>query len=266
ADAHTITTSVENMIDALESSVATSHYPPDAPPIALGGTVQSGQRGRLPVNINPEDLALLASGRTTMPEIAALYQCGARTIRRRMLEFGLSEPGPPVYMEQEQADGSTERVYSRGSCANLSQTTDDELDAILISIYKQFPSFGRRMIDGYLMALGERVPRRRIEESYLRIKGLIRWKIVIHAFIDGFSRFLLGILASNNNRATTVLDLFEDITEVFGFPSGVRGDHGTENLLVAALMEERLWVDVTKGFGAKWKTFFDVLEAHDGLN
>ncbi|KAF8154033.1 hypothetical protein B0H34DRAFT_784083 [Crassisporium funariophilum] len=29
---------------------------------------------------------------------------------------------------------------------------------------------------------------------------------------------------------------------------------------------ECLWVDVTKGFGAKWKTFFDVLEAHNGLN
>lgn len=29
---------------------------------------------------------------------------------------------------------------------------------------------------------------------------------------------------------------------------------------------EHLWVDVTKGFGDKWKTFFEVLEAHDGLN
>ena len=88
-----------------------------------------------------------------------------------MLEFGLSKPGPPVYTEQEQHDGSVERVYSRGSCANLSQATDEELDAILISIYEQFPSFGKRMIDGYLMALGERVPRRQIEESYLRVIG-----------------------------------------------------------------------------------------------
>ena len=71
-----------------------------------------------------------------------------------------------------------------------------------------------------------------------KIPGLIRWKFVIHAFIDGFSQFLLGIRASPNNRATTVLDLFEDIVEVFGFPCSIRGDHGTENLLVAALMEE----------------------------
>lgn len=68
--------------------------------------------------------------------------------------------------------------------------------------------------------------------------GLIRWKIVIHAFVDGFSRFVLGILASNNNRATTVLQLFEDIALEFGYPSRVRGDHGSENVLVAAQMEE----------------------------
>jgi len=68
-------------------------------------------------------------------------------------------------------------------------------------------------------------------------KGLIRWKIIIHAFIDGFSRFLLGIRANSNNLASTVLGLFEDITRVFGYPSHARGDHGTENLLVAALME-----------------------------
>ena len=69
-------------------------------------------------------------------------------------------------MEQEEEDGSKERVYSRRSCANLSKATDEELDAILISIYEQFPSFGRRMIDGYLMASGECVPRRRIEQSF----------------------------------------------------------------------------------------------------
>ncbi|KAI0371588.1 hypothetical protein BV20DRAFT_1051599 [Pilatotrama ljubarskyi] len=29
---------------------------------------------------------------------------------------------------------------------------------------------------------------------------------------------------------------------------------------------ERLWVDVTSGFGSKWKEFFHQLEAQHGLN
>ena len=73
--------------------------------------------------------------------------------------------------------------------------------------------------------------------------GLIRWRIVIHAFIDGFSRFVTGVRASNNNRAETVLSLFLDIIEEHGLPSRVRGDHGTENLHVAAYME------VARGLG-----------------
>lgn len=68
--------------------------------------------------------------------------------------------------------------------------------------------------------------------------GLIHWKIVLHAFIDGYARFLLGIRANNNNRASTVLELFEIIVTIYGYPVRVRGDHGTENLLVAGRQEQ----------------------------
>ena len=72
----------------------------------------------------------------------------------------------------------------------------------------------------------------------MQFAGLIRWKIVIHAFIDGKSRLVVGIQANNNNRAATVLALFLNSISVHGTPSRVRGDHGTENVAVAGWMEE----------------------------
>lgn len=68
--------------------------------------------------------------------------------------------------------------------------------------------------------------------------GLIRWGIVIHGFIDGYSRLITCMKAHDNNRALTVLELFKTGIERYGVPSRVRGDHGVENLQVAALMEE----------------------------
>jgi hypothetical protein len=61
---------------------------------------------------------------------------------------------------------------------------------------------------------------------------------VIHAFVDGYSRLVTAIQASNNNRAQTVLDLFLRGVGDYGMPSRLRGDHGTENVLVAAYIEE----------------------------
>ena len=74
-------------------------------------------------------------------------------------------------------------------------------------------------------------------QSITLSSGLIKWKIVLHGFIDGYSRYVLGLRASDNNRAETVLRLFQSLVGVFGFPSRVRGDHGTENFSVARLQE-----------------------------
>jgi hypothetical protein len=159
------------MVDALETAVTVSADRPDVPPVQFGGILSSEPTGRPKFDIRPEHLAMLSTGRTTHQAIADLYQCSARTIRRRLLDYGLSAPGPPVYVDEVREDGSIFRVYSAGRSSDLSQMSDDELDDVMLTIYEQFPSFGRRMIDGYLMALRERVPRRRILESYHRVIG-----------------------------------------------------------------------------------------------
>ncbi|KAG6860001.1 hypothetical protein C0995_000688 [Termitomyces sp. Mi166 len=233
--------------------------------------------------------------------------------RRRLIQYGLSRPGPPVYTQQQQPDGSIQRQYIPGVSADLSRLSDEDLDTLMLDIYEQFPSFGRRMIDGYLLRLGERVPCQRIIDSYSRAIGpttstFAPRRIQRRVYsVPGPNSFWHhdgqhGIRAHNNNRAETVLQLFEDISAVFGYPSRVGitaqrtfwllpewrkfGDkveahisgggqsHVHFYLLclnstfrsVHNIRLERLWVDVTRGAGKKWKDLFRHLEVHDGLN
>jgi len=65
---------------------------------------------------------------------------------------------------------------------------------------------------------------------------LIRWGIVIHAAIDGYSRCLVFAKVSTNNKALTVLDYFKEAETKYGKPSRVRCDYGGENIRVGEYM------------------------------
>ena len=72
---------------------------------------------------------------------------------------------------------------------------------------------------------------------------LIRWGLVTHGGIDGFSRLIVFLQCSSNNRASTVYDLFLSAIHRYSLPSRVRSDHGRENYLVAVHMLEHRGVD-----------------------
>ena len=59
-----------------------------------------------------------------------------------------------------------------------------------------------------------------------------------HGAIDGFSRLVVLLKCSGNNRAQTVYSLLLDAVRQYSLPSRVRSDQGRENYLVAQHMLE----------------------------
>ncbi|KAJ6486652.1 hypothetical protein C8R45DRAFT_1097945 [Mycena sanguinolenta] len=67
-----------------------------------------------------------------------------------------------------------------------------------------------------------------LEAFLTTVLRLIRFKFVIHAFVDGKSRYVTRIHVGNNNRAETVLFLLESVVAQYGLPSCERGaGHGS---------------------------------------
>lgn len=159
------------MISSLDAACQTSSDFPDAAPNQYGRCIPTGRVGCPSVDITPADLQTYSVERTTRKQIAELYSCSECTIHYRLLDFGLSSPGLPVYTQEVLPDGATTRTYHAGVCSDLSTITDTELDQIILSLYQQFPSFGCQMSAGYLIYLGERVPRSCIYASYNHVIG-----------------------------------------------------------------------------------------------
>ena len=67
---------------------------------------------------------------------------------------------------------------------------------------------------------------------------LIRWRLVIHGGIDGYSRVPVYLKVASDNKAVTVFNAFLQAVELFGQPSCVRLDRGGENFLVGRFMLE----------------------------
>lgn len=63
--------------------------------------------------------------------------------------------------------------------------------------------------------------------------------MVVHGGVDGYSRAVVFLQCSSNNKAATVLEQFLIGTRTFHFPRRIRTDHGTENVEVARFMLQR---------------------------
>ena len=111
---------------------------------------------------------------------------------------------------------------------------------------------------------------------------LIRWRMVTHGAIDGYSRLVLYLKCSLNNRATTVFELFLKAVQDFNVPSRVRFDQGLENIMIERRGSdrrsmftgssthnqriERLWRDMHSCVTLLFYKLFYYLEQQDLLN
>jgi len=176
-------------------------------------------------------------------EIADVVMISRTTLWRRLKELGITT----------------------GQYADISEA---ELDSIMSTLVRNFPNSGITMMWGHLRSMSIHVPRRKVSESLHRVNPisvltrqcttvsrraysvpapnslwhidglhcLIRWRFVIHGGIDGFSRRIMFLKASTNNRSQSVLQLFMTAVNECGWPSRVRSDRGGENVGVATAM------------------------------
>ena len=199
--------------------------------------------GRPPLSLSVEQVELMRESKFTWQEISDALLVSRTTLWRRLKKCG----------------------YSFQSYTDIS---DQELIDILGSLQLQFPNTGLPIMSGHLESMGIHVQRRRLIEalqtvdpvgrsqrwrsvvhrrtynvpgpnSLWHIDGhhsLIRWRIVVHGGMDGYSQIIVYLNASTNNCAHTVFNLFWKATQVFGVPSRVRSDKGGENVDVCYFM------------------------------
>ena len=115
---------------------------------------------------------------------------------------------------------------------------------------------------------------------------LIRWRLVTHGGIDGYSRTIVYLSCSDNNRACTALHSFIGAVSDYGLPEQIRTDHGGENIRIWEYMIdqhntnsvvitgssthneriERLWRDVYRCVAVLYHDLFRQLEDEELLD
>ena len=176
------------------------------PPVSLYPCMQeyTGSRGR-PKNIDAVEL--LRSCGYTWNEVAGALQVSRSTIWRRVKDAGIQ-------------------------LTRYNDISDDELDGIISQFQSDYPNCGQQLILGHLRDKGISVQRYRLRESIARtdplrrlvrwhqvvsrrtysvkksnslwhIDGhhsLIRWRIVVHGGIDGYSRMITYLSGSTTGH------------------------------------------------------------------
>ena len=209
-------------------------------------------------------------------------------------------------------------VWGEANFQKYSTISDADLDLKVQSVKVTHPNDGEIMLAGHLRSQGIHVPRAKLRASIhhvdpegVLLRGttavkrkcyhverandvwhidgnhkLIRWRMVVHGGIDGYSRLITFLGCHTNNKSSSVLSAFMDGVAKHGLPKKVCTDHGGENIEVWRYMMEahssdkciitgssthnerieRLWRDVHRSVLVTFANGFRQLEADSLLD
>ena len=159
--------------------------------------------------------------------------------------------------------------------SSWTQISDTDLENVVQEIQELTPNIRQTRLLGALRSLGLNIQRQRVRNCLRTLDPvgtalqwhlaiyrrkysvptpnalwhidsnhkLIRWRLVTHVCVDGYSHLIIYAHCCNNNRADTILEQFIRGVNSFGLPSRVRSDYGMENFEVAQFMLQQRGVN-----------------------
>uniref|UniRef100_A0A8C2AGH5 Integrase catalytic domain-containing protein n=2 Tax=Cyprinus carpio TaxID=7962 RepID=A0A8C2AGH5_CYPCA len=236
---------VSEFLDHLES-LTQQHVPQ-----GYSAPLVRGSSGRPRFSITEEQLRFLIEYNFSTRQMAEILCVSRRTVKRRLREYRISLRDRYTDLSDSDLDNRVRELVGG----------NDELGAESVwarlagqGIVVQRHRVRQSLIRTNPVGATQRVTTRRLHRRVFQVAGpnslwhldgnnkLIRWRIVIHGGIDGYSRLVVFLKASSNNRSDTVFQSFVEAIDQYGLPSRVRCDNGGENNAVC------LFMNVFRGF------------------
>jgi hypothetical protein len=160
------------MLHALEESTSASQDDFAGDLVPLAQKTESGLPGHPRIKIDEQWLAYANQGMTTK-DIATAVGCAPRTVWRRLLQYGLAEPAPPVIQHVERPDGTySKEWHPTGPMRSAIRNDPNRLDSMVKRILDHFPNYSLSFVRAALRTEGHRVSLDHICGSLIRVRGL----------------------------------------------------------------------------------------------